>query len=73
MGYYGGKGLPFFSQTLVATDDGKARDGSVAKQAFSIHKTAGTYGKFLIPLHVGGAGYHVLRGDAIWARIVPGL
>ena len=73
MGYFGGKGLPFFTQTLAATEDGKARNGEVAKQAFSIHKTVGTYGKFLVPLHVAGTGYHVIRGDAIFSRIVPGL
>jgi len=66
--YYGGKGLPFFWTTL---DGAKTANGEIAKQAFSIHKTMGTYGKYLIPLHVGAAGAHVVRGQAIFARINP--
>jgi len=31
----------------------------------------GTYGKYLIPLHVGAAGAHVVREHAIFARINP--
>lgn len=58
MGYYGGKGLPFFTTTIggavPANDDEKKRFGGIAKQSFSIHKTLGEYGKYLIPLHVGG-------------------
>ncbi|GAB5032615.1 cytochrome b561 [Nannochloropsis oceanica] len=68
MGYYGGKGLPFFWTTL---DGAATANGEVAKQAFSIHKTMGTYGKYLIPLHVGAAGAHAVRGQAIFARINP--
>lgn len=66
--YYGGKGLPFFWTTL---DGAATANGEVAKQAFSIHKTMGTYGKYLIPLHVGAAGAHAVRGQAIFARINP--
>ena len=68
MGYYGGKGLPFFWTTL---DGSAVPNGAIAKQAFSIHKTAGTYGKFLIPIHVGGAMKHSLSGTAIWSRVNP--
>ena len=66
--YYGGKGLPFFWTTL---DGAVSANGEIAKQAFSIHKTMGTYGKYLIPLHVGAAGAHAVRGQAIFARINP--
>ncbi|KAL7535956.1 hypothetical protein ACHAXR_006833 [Thalassiosira sp. AJA248-18] len=74
MGYYGGKGLPFFWTTVpgaVRTDDNKATHGSIAKQSFSIHKTLGTYGKFLIPLHIGGAVKHSVAGSSIWSRVNP--
>eukprot|EP00927_Polykrikos_kofoidii_P085259 TRINITY_DN9224_c0_g1_i1.p1 TRINITY_DN9224_c0_g1~~TRINITY_DN9224_c0_g1_i1.p1 ORF type:complete len:197 (+),score=24.04 TRINITY_DN9224_c0_g1_i1:162-752(+) len=68
MGYFGGKGLPFFFTTLP----GKAEpNGAIAKQAFSIHKTLGTYGKVLVPLHIGASGAHALRGHSIFARINP--
>ena len=68
MGYYGGKGLPFFWTTIPGAE--KA-NGNIAKQSFSIHKTLGTYGKYLIPIHVGGAVKHSLTGNAIWSRVNP--
>ena len=68
MGYYGGKGLPFFWTTL---DGATSANGKLAGQAYSIHKTMGTYGKFLIPIHIGGAVKHSLMGNAIWSRINP--
>jgi 1,2-dihydroxy-3-keto-5-methylthiopentene dioxygenase len=74
MGYYGGKGLPFFGTTLsgvVSTDETKAANGAIAKQSFKLHKTIGTYGKFLIPAHVGAAFMHYFRGQAIFTRINP--
>mmetsp|Transcript_21943 Transcript_21943/g.43581 ORF Transcript_21943/g.43581 Transcript_21943/m.43581 type:complete len:173 (+) Transcript_21943:18-536(+) len=68
MGYFGGKGLPFFFTTIP----GKAEpDGAVAKQAFGIHKQVGYYGKFLIPLHAGAAVSHAARGHKIFQRINP--
>eukprot|EP00980_Cylindrotheca_fusiformis_P006701 scaffold1398_cov116-Cylindrotheca_fusiformis.AAC.18 len=74
MGYYGGKGLPFFWTTLpgvTKTEENKKSTGAIAKQGFSIHKTLGTYGKFLVPLHVAGAFSHFFRGHAIFSRINP--
>ncbi|KAL3789811.1 hypothetical protein ACHAW5_011234 [Stephanodiscus triporus] len=68
MGYYGGKGLPFFWTTI---DGSSVPNGDIAKRSFSIHKTLGTYGKFLIPIHVGGAMKHSLTGNAIWSRVNP--
>lgn len=68
MGYYGGKGLPFFYTTFPGAT---TPDGTIAKNSFNIHKQLGTYGKFLIPLHVGAAGLHAARGQQIFARINP--
>jgi cytochrome b561 len=68
MGYYGGKGLPFFYTTLSGAE---TANGAIAKQAFSIHKTLGTYGKFLLPIHVGAAGFHTVKGQKIFSRINP--
>jgi superoxide oxidase len=68
MGWYSGKGLPFFFTTLNGAEK---PDGAIAKQAFSIHKTAGTYGKYLVPIHVGAAVQHAARGQAIFTRINP--
>jgi cytochrome b561 len=69
MGYYSGKGLPFFWQTLSGAE--KA-DGEIAKQAFKIHKNVGTYMQYLIPFHIGAVGYHgIVKGTNILPRIVP--
>ena len=68
MGYYGGKGLPFFFTTIPGA---QTKNGDIAKQSFSIHKTLGTYGKYLIPIHIGGAMKHSLAGNAIWRRVNP--
>eukprot|EP01084_Bolivina_argentea_P149513 261176_1 len=70
MGYYGGKGLPFFFTTIPGVDKENTR-GDIAKQAFWIHKQVGTYGKYLIPLHIGAAGAHVVKGQNIFLRINP--
>jgi cytochrome b561 len=68
MGYYGGKGLPFFFTTI---DGAKETNGAIAKQSFQIHKQLGIYGKYLIPLHIGAAAVHAGRGQAIFHRINP--
>lgn len=68
MGYFGGKGLPFFVTTIPGADK---PNGQIAKNSFWVHKQLGTYGKFLIPIHVGAAGFHVVRGSNILRRINP--
>ena len=68
MGYFGGKGLPFFFTTLPGA--AKA-DGSIAKPAYQYHKLVGYYGQFLVPLHVGAVGYYgVLKGQNILKRML---
>mmetsp|Transcript_48497 Transcript_48497/g.58718 ORF Transcript_48497/g.58718 Transcript_48497/m.58718 type:complete len:188 (+) Transcript_48497:92-655(+) len=74
MGYFGGKGLPFFGTSfsgIVHTDETKQRNISIAKQSFSIHKQLGVYGKYLVPLHIGASLQHWLRGHTIFSRINP--
>ena len=90
MGYFGGKGLPFFFTTLPGYHPPPHRTpplprtlvtlwrsgastptGAYAGQAFKIHKTLGTYGKYLVPLHSGAAFFHVARGQPISFRINP--
>ena len=68
MGLAGGNGLPFFVTTLPAW---KELDKAGAKAAYEWHKFAGGWGKYLIPLHVGGAALHWARGHAIFSRINP--
>ena len=68
MGLAGGAGLPFFFTTLPAWAQG---DKPGAKLAYGWHKWVGTWGKYLIPAHVGGALMHWARGHIIFARINP--
>eukprot|EP00545_Synedropsis_sp_CCMP1620_P010085 CAMPEP_0119003480 /NCGR_PEP_ID=MMETSP1176-20130426/587_1 /TAXON_ID=265551 /ORGANISM="Synedropsis recta cf, Strain CCMP1620" /LENGTH=183 /DNA_ID=CAMNT_0006955089 /DNA_START=34 /DNA_END=585 /DNA_ORIENTATION=- len=68
MGYYGGKGLPFFFTTISGASQ---KNGQIAKNSFWVHKQLGTYGKFFIPLHVGGAMQHYFRGHTILTRVNP--
>lgn len=74
MGYFGGKGLPFFGTTIPGithTVETKKSNQSIAGQSFKVHKTIGTYGKFLVPIHAGAAVQHSLRGHSIFSRISP--
>ena len=74
MGYFGGKGLPFFSTTIpgiVKTEENKKNTGLIAKNSFFVHKQLGVYGKYLIPIHAGAAVGHAARGHTIFARINP--
>ena len=41
MGYFGGKGIPFFRFGTVLATEGKPPDGAIAGQAFKLHKQAG--------------------------------
>lgn len=68
MGYYGGKGLPFFYKTIPGA---KEKNGQIAKQSYVLHKQIGTYGKYLVPLHVAGAFQHYFRGQVIFSRVNP--
>ena len=69
MGYYGGKGLPFFWTSIPGAE--KA-DGKIAKQAFENHKLVGHYAQYLIPMHVGAVGFHYfIKGRNILPRIFP--
>mmetsp|Transcript_73592 Transcript_73592/g.204509 ORF Transcript_73592/g.204509 Transcript_73592/m.204509 type:complete len:208 (+) Transcript_73592:33-656(+) len=72
MGYFGGKGLPFFYTTLPGADEANRR-GDIAKNAFKIHGYAGLALEYMLFFHVGAAGFHLLKGHPILARIVPGL
>ena len=68
MGYYGGKGLPFFYTTVPGAE--KA-DGAIAKQSFELHKLVGHYGQYLIPAHIGAVGFHLIaKGKNIMPRIL---
>ena len=67
MGYFGGKGVPFFWQfTIPGKADKTKEDGAFAGKMFGWHTTAGSLLYYLIPIHVGGAMVHVLKGRAMY-------
>lgn len=67
MGYYGGKGLPFFGLHINGIDK---PDPSIAKPAFKAHKLAGQAFEVLVPIHIGAVGFHaVARSQNLLKRI----
>lgn len=72
MGYYGGKGLPFFGYHIPGAPPEK-KDGKIAGKAFKIHKILGKSFEIVTLGHFGAVGWHMIKGQAIWRRIVPGL
>ena len=68
MGYFGGKGLPFFFTTIPGAE--KA-NGAVAKQAFGIHKQAGQLFEYIVPLHVGAIVFQfAVKGRKLLPRMI---
>eukprot|EP00164_Ancoracysta_twista_P012553 GFYU01019742.1.p1 GENE.GFYU01019742.1~~GFYU01019742.1.p1 ORF type:complete len:247 (-),score=68.24 GFYU01019742.1:49-732(-) len=68
MGYFGGKGLPFFGAHIPGSS---TPNGAIAKNAFKIHKNAGQAFEYFTPIHIGAAGYHAAKGQAIFTRVNP--
>eukprot|EP00930_Biecheleria_cincta_P001833 TRINITY_DN102921_c0_g1_i1.p1 TRINITY_DN102921_c0_g1~~TRINITY_DN102921_c0_g1_i1.p1 ORF type:complete len:251 (-),score=22.01 TRINITY_DN102921_c0_g1_i1:175-927(-) len=69
MGYYGGKGVPFFFGILIP---GKTEpNAAVAKPSHDIHVTLGKLLCGLIFLHVSGSTLAWLEGQPVVKRMVP--
>ena len=66
MGYYGGKGLPFFGRTIPGATETKPE---IAKKAFKAHKVIGQAFELLVPGHIGAVGLHALRGQNVLGRM----
>ena len=78
MGYFGGKGLPFFPDqggtviTPKSGEFGKAANGAWAKWAYQNHKLAGQALEYLVPVHIGAVGFHhIAKGQNILTRVNP--
>lgn len=71
MGYYGGKGLPFFFTTIPGADK-EHKNGKLAGWMWKIHKYAGVAMEYLIPLHITGAAFHAVKGHSVLHRITGG-
>ena len=57
--------------TADTTEGRVPEDGKFAGKMFGWHKWAGGFLWYLLPLHVGAASLHVVRGHKIFARINP--
>jgi cytochrome b561 len=68
MAYVSGKPIPFFFTTIAAST---TPDQESAKLYYSWHKRVAYWWKFIIPLHIAGAGFHFVRGQRIFARMNP--
>ena len=68
MGYFGGKGLPFFSTSFSGTD---TPNKWLAGNAFKAHKFMGQALTYLLPIHVGATGFHLFKGQNILKRMFP--
>ena len=66
MGYYGGRGLPFFGYTIPGAAE---KNTKLAGQAFGLHKQVGQAYELFVPLHVGAVGFHALKGQNIMRRM----
>jgi cytochrome b561 len=66
MGYFGGKGLPFFG---IVIPGASTPNGKLAGQAFKIHKQMGWFYELFVPLHVSAVGVHALKGQNIMRRM----
>ena len=68
MGIFGGKGIPFFDFFTVP---GVAKPVPViAKNAFKTHSWAGKALTYVVPFHIGAAGFHVAKGEKVLKRIL---
>ena len=71
MGYFGGKGLPFFFTTIPGATK-EQKNPKIAKNAYKYHKQFGQFFEYVfVPLHIGAVGFHFLRGQNILTRINP--
>lgn len=68
MGYFGGKGLPFFFTKIPGSEK---PNKTIAKYSYQWHKKVGFIFEMLVGLHVLGAGVHILKGQQPLSRISP--
>jgi len=68
MGYYGGKGLPFYWTQIPGIASPQIH---ISKPAYEYHKFIGQFFEILVPIHISAVGYHYLKGQRILNRINP--
>lgn len=68
MGYYSGKGVPFFGATIFKPRSDDKKDGAKAKKYYGLHKRMGKLLTMLVPLHIGATGVHLLKDQNLFLR-----
>ena len=68
MGYFGGKGLPFFWTKI---DGAETPNKDIAKGAYNAHKKVGKFFEMMVGLHIAGTGLHILKNQNPLSRISP--
>eukprot|EP00005_Dracoamoeba_jomungandri_P003019 CAMPEP_0174261048 /NCGR_PEP_ID=MMETSP0439-20130205/11201_1 /TAXON_ID=0 /ORGANISM="Stereomyxa ramosa, Strain Chinc5" /LENGTH=203 /DNA_ID=CAMNT_0015345459 /DNA_START=37 /DNA_END=648 /DNA_ORIENTATION=+ len=73
MGYYGGRGVPFFKYSGIQGAPEEKRKPEVAKKAYKLHKKVGQIFEYgIIPLHITAVPYHhLIKGQKILSRMNP--
>ena len=59
MGYFSGKGIPFFGYLIPGK---KEPVGSIAGFAYKSHTFVGPIFEYIIPFHMSAVGFHALKG-----------
>lgn len=68
MGWYGGYGIPFF---FTKFQGAATPNKELAGNAYKAHAFMGKILVYFLPIHVGAAGYHLVKGQKIFSRINP--
>jgi cytochrome b561 len=69
MSIFDAYGLPFFNNTFHPLPE-SMYSKKIANFSYDNHKRLGTLLEYLIPVHVGGAFFHVFKGQSIFPRIL---
>ena len=74
-GYASGWGVPFFVwKGVPGAPKDKAESApykAVEKFMYDNHHRVGKFLTYLLPLHIGAVGFHMLKGHKILARMNP--
>jgi cytochrome b561 len=73
-GYASGWGVPFFWTDVPGAPKEKAESPpykAVEKFMYENHHRVGQVLTYVLPIHIGAAGYHVLKGHKIFHRMNP--
>ncbi|CEL96885.1 unnamed protein product [Vitrella brassicaformis CCMP3155] len=71
MYYLGGADVPFFNLKFPGLANPDKERMTWAKECFKKHKLVGEAFQYLVGIHMGAAGYHLLKGHNVMRRVNP--